>query len=450
VKFPKDFVWGAATAAYQIEGGAFAGSKGLNSWDVFTRVKNAVYQSHTGDVACDHVNRLSEDVALLKWLRVDSYRFSVNWSRVIPDGSGKVASDGLEFYDRLVDALLDAEINPLLTCFHWDYPAALLMRGGWLHPDSPEWFAEYVNVLVERLSDRVSDWITMNEPQVFLGMGHRTGEHAPGWRLDWDRWGEALLNTLRAHGKATQVIRQNSKKPPKVSIAPCSIIGVPESDNAADVAAAEAFTFRDQPSSAAHWCAKLYLDPILRGEFPQEYWKATTGHELELQADDLKLMNQPLDYLSLNYYSGERIRANANGTPKIVKPKPGEPLTMFSWPIMPRGMYYSVKFHYERYNLPIMITENGLASMDWVTADGTVPDYQRIDFLNQYLESLSKAVADGYPVLGYFHWSLLDNFEWAEGYKQRFGLIHVDFETQVRTPKASAHWYRDLLLRAHS
>jgi beta-glucosidase len=442
--FPEGFKWGAATAAYQIEGGWNQDGKGPSIWDVFVRKPGAIYQGHTGDVACDHLNRLDEDLDLLAEIGLQAYRFSVSWPRVLPSGQGEVNKFGLDFYDRLVDGLLKRSIEPFVTLFHWDYPERLFERGGWLADDSPKWFGDYARLVSNRLGDRVKQWITQNEPGIFLGLGHREGNHAPGLKLDYPAYFCAVRNAVLAHFEAVSAVRSGSPGC-QVGFAPHCITAVPASESAEDILAAWNWTFGAGNSARGHWQQRLYVDAYLTGEWPSDIEAGLSLEADSRHADVIRERFVRSDFLGLNFYTGPRVGAGEDGKPMELPDPPGMPRTMFDWPVRPSGLYWATRWHAERYSLPIYITENGLASMDWVARDGTVPDGLRIDFLKAYLSELGRACGDGVDVRGYFHWSLLDNFEWAEGYKMRFGLIHVDYETLKRTPKDSAAWYGEVI-----
>ncbi len=438
--FPENFAWGAAAASYQIEGGYQADGKGESVWDMFVRKKGAIWQNHTGDVACDHYNRYAEDVGLWKQIGLKAYRLSVSWPRVIPGGTGAINQAGLGFYDRLVDTLLAAGITPWVTCFHWDFPVELYHRGGWQNRDSAEWFAEYVGVLADRLSDRVEHWMTFNEPQCFLLMGLESGVQAPGDKLREQEVVRAQHNVLLAHGKAVQVLRARAKRPLKIGYAPVGVVSIPATPDAKDVAAAQA---RMATADASRWDNVSWYDPVFLGQYPERAGlleRLPPGFE-----SDLPTIAQPLDFCGTNIYFGTKVRAKDSGKPELVSEPIGAPITAFNWPVTPSALYYGPRFFWERYKLPVVITENGLSCRDWVAVDGAVHDPNRIDFMTRYLRELRRAIADGVRVDGYFHWSIMDNFEWAEGYKERFGLIHVDYETQQRTLKDSALWYAKVI-----
>jgi len=441
--FRKDFSWGAATAAYQIEGAVREGGRGPSTWDMFCKKPGAIWRDNSGDVASDHYHRWREDITLMKRLGLDAYRLSIAWSRVMPSGTGHINPKGLGFYDRLVDGLLKAGIKPWVTLFHWDYPLALYKRGGWLHPDSPKWFADYTRVVVDRLSDRVSDWMTLNEPPCFVFIGHLYGTHAPGDKLPLARALRVQHNTFLSHGRGVQVIRERAKLPPRVGIACVSHSKTPVSLGKADIETARQSTFTtDTPAS---WSDAWWMDPVILGRYPEDGIRANGKAMPKVTRDEMALMSQPLDFLGINVYQGGRVRRGANGKAVEVPYPVGNPITAFKWNLAPDSLYWAARFYYERYRLPIAVTENGMSGTDWASLDGKVHDPQRIDFLDRYLSALRQAARDGADIIGYFHWSLLDNFEWAEGFKERFGLIHVDYPTGKRTPKDSYYHYRKII-----
>jgi len=443
MSFPASFVWGAATSAYQVEGAAAQDGRGLSVWDTFCKQPGAIWQGQSGDRACDHYNRFRGDIGLMQEIGLRAYRFSISWPRVLPRGVGEVNEKGLAFYDALVDGLLAAGITPYATLFHWDFPEALYQRGGWLNRESAEWFAEYAQVVVDRLSDRVTNWMTLNEPQVFIKFGHGDGTNAPGLKLPLAEQLLAAHHCLLAHGRSVQVIRARAKKPARVGIAPVCVVKYPASASAGDIEAARAAT--SGVPERLLWNNAWFYDPVVLGGYPAE-GLAMYGADVPGAAPgDFELMKQPMDFLGLNIYEGQPVKAGADGKAEVVARPVGHPMTAFRWPVEPESLYWGPRFMYERYKLPIYITENGLSNIDWVSLDGKVHDPQRIDFTQRYLLALRRAVADGVDVRGYFHWSLMDNFEWSAGYKERFGLIHVDFETQGRVIKDSAKWYRGVI-----
>jgi beta-glucosidase len=444
--FPHNFTWGAAAAAYQIEGGWDADGKGLSIWDMLCRQPGRVWEGHTGNVACDHYKHYREDVALMAQIGLKAYRFSISWPRVMPQGTGAVNQAGLDFYDRLVDELMARGIEPWVTLFHWDFPYELYLRGGWLNSDSPHWFAEYAAVVVDRLSDRVSHWMTLNEPQCFIQLGHINGDHAPGIKLGLHEGLRAAHHVLLAHGRSVQVIRARAQGPAQVGWAPVGYVCYPESESADDIAAARRATFAIDAGTL--WNNSWWGDPVILGRYPEEGLRAYGGAVPRFPSSDMDIIRQPLDFYGCNTYSGVPLRMGDDGLGRVADMTPGHPHTLSLWKQTPAALYWGPRFLAEQYGLPVVITENGLSTCDWVGLDGRVHDGARIDFINRYLLEVARAIADGVDVRGYFVWSILDNFEWSDGYKQRFGLIHVDYGTQKRTLKESAHWYRDVI-RSH-
>ncbi len=448
MSFPANFTWGAATASYQVEGARADDGKGPSIWDAFCRTPGKIWEGQSGDIACDHYHRIEEDVALMKALGLKAYRLSLSWPRIIPGGEGAVNEAGLAFYDRLINALLAAGIEPWVTLFHWDYPLALQHRGGWLNPHSPAWFEAYTRVVVDRFSDRVTNWMTLNEPQCFIGLGLDFGSHAPGYHLPLPEVLRATHHALLAHGRATCVLREHAKRPATVGWAPVGVVTMPEDEGKpADVEAARAEMFAVPGNNWTRlWNNSLWGDPVVFGRYPDEAYR-NFGDALPCPpAADLALISTPIDFYGANIYNGQTYRATpAGGAEKAETDEDGFPHSLFYWKRKERSLYWGPRYLAERYKLPIVITENGMSCHDWVDLEGDVKDPQRIDFTRRYLRELRRAVADGVDVRGYFHWTLMDNFEWQEGYRQRFGLIHVDFGTLKRTPKQSYHWYREVI-----
>ncbi len=441
--FRDDFVWGAATASYQIEGAAREDGRGLSVWDTFCRQPGRVFEGHTGDVACDHYHRFAEDIALMKDIGLKAYRFSVSWSRLLPTGAGAVNPKGVDFYNRLIDSLLGAGITPFMTLFHWDYPQDLWNKGGWLNPDSPAWFADYAALIGKTYGDRVKHYMTLNEPQIFIGHGHQSGEHAPGVRFDRFHILRMCHNTLLAHGRAVAALRAASPGC-KVGVACAGDAYIPATDSAADVEAARAATFRLCPDTFA-WSVGWWADAMIHGRY-LDGAEETFGWEMpEIGPDDMKTMSPALDFWGQNTYFATVVKSDGRGGCEKVFPKVGRWKTAIGWTVSPEVMYYMPKFLYERYKLPIYQTENGLSNADHPAPDGRVADPKRIDFLNAYLYNFRRAAEDGVDLRGYFQWSLLDNFEWAKGYDDRFGMVYVDYQTQKRTPKDSAAWYAETI-----
>ncbi len=441
--FPNGFTWGAATSSYQIEGATREGGRGLSIWDQFDATDGKIQGGQRGDVACDHYHRYGQDIELMKAMNLQAYRLSVAWPRVMPTGVGAVNPEGLAFYDRLIDRLLEAGIDPWVTLFHWDLPLELHRRGGWLNSESPRWFEDYAAHMVDLLSDRVTHWMTINEPQIFVGLGYATGVHAPGHKLPF---AEQLLighRALLAHGRAVRVIRARAKKPPVVGWAPVGRAGIPVTSSGADIDAARRHSM--EIDAKGFWNNTWFGDAVCFGRYPEDGLARFGADVPKIEPGDMEMISQPIDFYGVNIYSGEPVRAGDNGEPVAVPRGPGYPQTAFGWTIEPEALYWGPRFLYERYKLPIVITENGLSCFDFVGTDGRVHDPARIDFLTRYLRSLACAIEDGTNVTGYFQWSLLDNFEWAEGYRQRFGLIFVDFTNQKRILKDSAAWYAELI-----
>ncbi|MCP4248904.1 MAG: beta-glucosidase [bacterium] len=443
MSFPSGFVWGAAAAAYQIEGAVDADGRRPCIWQTFCDTEGNIADGQSGATACDHYHRFREDVALMREIGLGAYRLSVAWPRVLPNGSGTVNAKGLDFYDAVVDECLAAGITPYVTLFHWDFPQALYERGGWLNRESAVWFAEFVRAVVDRLSDRVEHWITINEPQVFLSHGHLEGIHAPGDKLSLKEVLQAGHHVLLAHGRAVQSIREAAHKPPQIGYAPMGVVKMPASSSPADVdAARRAMTAVPKDHL---FCNTWWMDPVLLGRYPEDGLRAYGSSAPEVHDGDLEIINQPLDFLGLNTYFGDVVQAGPGGDPETIPHAAGYAQTSYHWPVTPEVLYWGPKTLFERYGVPIYITENGMSNADCVSLDGRVHDPQRIDYVQRHLLALERAVDDGVDVRGYFHWSILDNFEWAEGYRERFGLIHVDYSNQRRTLKDSAYWYNEII-----
>ena len=441
--FRDDFVWGAASASYQIEGAAYEDGKGLSVWDTFCKQPGRVYEGQSGDVACDHYHRWKEDIALMQRMGLKAYRFSVAWPRLLPAGTGAVNAKGVDFYNRLIDGLLEAGIEPYMTLFHWDYPQALWNRGGWLNPASSDWFADYASLIGKTYGDRVHKFITLNEPQIFIGHGHSNAEHAPGVCFQRFHLLRMCHNVLLAHGKAVSVLRATAPGC-KIGFASAGSPFVPATSSAEDVEAARHATFRLYPNDFAGsfgW----WGDAAILGKYPGD-WEKEFGWEMpEIGPNDMKTISAPVDFWGQNTYFATIVKADGRGGAEVVQPPVGHLKTGMGWVVVPEVMYYLPKFLYERYKLPIYQTENGISLPDAVSADGGVHDPARVDFLNAYIYQFRRAAEDGVDLRGYFQWSLTDNFEWARGYGDRFGLIHIDYTTQKRTMKDSAGWYAETI-----
>lgn len=449
--FPKDFTWGAAAAAYQIEGAAAVEGRGPSIWDTYSHIPGIIFDNHNGDVACDHYHRWEEDIALMRELGVGAYRLSLSWPRIMPQGTGAVNERGLAFYDRLIDGLLAAGITPWVTLYHWDLPQALQNRGGWMNREIVDWFGRYADIVGRRLGDRVKHWMTINEPPCVVGLGYQEGIFAPGLKLSF---GECLLaahHLLMAHGRGVQALRAACPQPVKISLAHTARERIPATDSAADVDAARKAYFAC--TQRGFWNLSWWADPVFLGRYPEEGLQTFAADLPAFTDADMKLIAQPLDFIGYNCYTGHKVRAAANGEPEL-SPEAwgvGNPRGTLPWlNVTPEAPYWAARFQHERYGLPVAFTENGFCNIDFVHLDGKVHDPQRIDFMARYLGQIARALREGIPVAGYFYWSILDNFEWREGYKDRFGLIHVDYATQKRTPKDSFRWYRETIRTAGS
>jgi beta-glucosidase len=433
IQFPTDFLWGSATSAYQIEGSPLADGAGPSIWQRFMHTPGLVQNGDTGDVACDHYQRYASDVALMRELGMQAYRFSVSWSRVLPRGKNAVNQPGLDFYDRLVDALLENGIEPMVTLFHWDLPAALDDLGGWLNPDIAMWFADYAAVMYRKLDDRVKRWATLNEPWVVTDGGYLHGALAPGHRNRFEA-PIASHHLLRAHGAAVQAYRAEGKH--QVGVVVNIEPKYPASDDPADQAA----TVR-----ADAYMNRQYLDPIFLGRYPDEMTEIFGEAWPAWPDEDHALIRQPIDFVGVNYYTRSVTRDDERSWPvraASVKQKQAT-YTETTWEVFPQGLTDALVWVKQRYgNPPIYITENGAAFFDPPVAEGgRIRDPLRIDYLRKHLVALHEAMQQGVDVRGYMVWSLLDNLEWSLGFSKRFGIIHVDFETQQRTLKDSARFY---------
>ena len=436
--FPSGFLWGVATAAYQIEGAVAADGRGDSVWDTFGRQPGVISGGHTGDVATDHYHRWPEDVALMADLGITAYRFSIGWPRVQPGGTGPANPAGLDFYDRLTDALLAAGIMPVPTLYHWDLPQPLEDEGGWLNRDVARRFADYAGLAAGRLADRIGMWITLNEPFVVTAFGYALGIHAPGKALMLDALPTAH-HQLLGHGLATAALRAAGAR--EVLITNNYSPAWPASDSEADVAAARACDALQN---------RMFTDPVLAGRYPDLGAFGIGPDGLSCVRDgDLAAISAPVDGLGVNYYMPTRLSAlPGSPLPFQLEPIPGYPVTAFGWPVIPAGLTETLTTLRERYGSalpPVYVTENGCSQADVVAADGTVDDRGRIGYLNGHIRAVHAAIGAGVDVRGYFEWTFTDNFEWSEGFRQRFGLVYTDFETQRRIPKASFAWYRDLI-----
>jgi beta-glucosidase len=434
-QLPPGFRFGTSTAAYQIEGAATEGGRGPSIWDTFCEGEGHIQDRSSGAVACDHYHRYVEDVALMKQLGVGGYRFSISWPRIQPTGSGKPNAEGLGFYDRLIDELLAHDVQPMATLYHWDLPQALEDDGGWLNRATVDRFAEYAAILGERFADRVEHWIPINEPNVVMMMGYSIGIHAPGRTLMFDAMPVAH-HLLLAHGRAAIALRQAGAT--SIGCANSHAPMWPASDDAADVGATKLFD--------ALWNG-MFTEPMLLGRYPVDLQPLLEGIA---EDGDMAVIRQPLDFYGVNYYNPFKIGAAREDAemPFEFRELFGYDTTDLGWPIVPdalREWLITLRARYRAALPPIYITESGCAYNMGPDEHGIVDDQQRIDYLDAHLRAVATAVQRGVDIRGYYTWSLMDNFEWAEGFTQRFGLVHVDYETLVRTPKRSFQWYADTI-----
>ncbi|GAB1824463.1 GH1 family beta-glucosidase [Herbidospora sp. RD11066] len=449
IEFPEGFIWGAATASYQVEGAAREDGRGPSIWDTFARTPGKVADGHTGDVACDHYHRYPEDVRLMADLGLDVYRFSTAWPRVVPDGSGPANPRGLDFYERLVDELLGAGITPYVTLYHWDLPQNLEDRGGWTSRDTAYYFADYAAAVHARLSDRVSNWTTLNEPWVCAFLGYGSGVHAPGV-TDAASAFKAAHHQLLGHGLAAQNLTGTLTLTLNMApvVTPAQVVDVAHvltDDDAEAVRRVDALLNRQ------------FLDPALKGSYPREVLEIAERHGGldHIRDGDLEIIRQPIDLLGINYYNPCLVQASPGavappawpGTEGIEFVTIEGPQTAMGWPIIPAGLSkLLVRLSHDYPDVGLIITENGAAFHDKAVGD-RVPDGDRVAYLDGHLRACHQAIAEGADLRGYLVWSLFDNFEWAEGYHQRFGIVRIDYATQRRLPKDSALWYRDVIQR---
>jgi beta-glucosidase len=432
--FPHGFVWGAATAAYQIEGAASEDGRGESIWDRFCVTEGKVRNGDSGAIACDFYHRYRDDVALLDDLGIGGFRFSIAWPRVLPTGRGKPNAAGLDFYDRLVDELLAHGIRPFATLYHWDLPQALEDEGGWPSRSTVDAFCEYAELVAGRLGDRVTDWITHNEPHVAAWSGYGNGAHAPGRESPADALA-AAHHLLLSHGLAAEVLRRDVPGA-RVGISPDLWPMEAASDSPEDLAAA-----READGDQNRW----FLDPLFRGEYPADMLELFAPHVPEIADGDLETIAAPLDFLGVNYYHRDVYERTGDGGRRVLH-QPGSVYTEMGWEVTPHALHKLLLRLRDDYAPPaIYITENGAAFGDVRGHDGRVYDPERKAYLAEHIREIGRAAADGVPVAGYFVWSLMDNFEWAHGYCKRFGLVYVDFPTLERVPKASFYWYRDFI-----
>lgn len=440
--FPKDFLWGAASSAYQIEGYSLADGGGASIWDTFTHTPGKIAYGDHGDMACDSYHRYGEDIALLKELGVKAYRFSTSWARVDPNADGNWNTAGISYYDAVVDACLKIGIEPYMTLYHWELPQAAEDRGGWRSEETAHAFARFAGMMADHFKGRVKNYFTLNEPQCTTSLGHQQGIHAPGLQLDLAEQFTVHINQMLAHGLAQRAIKE-ADPTAIVGIASTGNLCYPETETEENIHAARTATFA---VSDDNWIFthQWLLDPICLGKFP-----ACVGTVLEPLAkavtpEQLEIIHTVPDMLGYNIYNGHAVRAGKDGLEYVPK-HPGYPRTALKWPVTPEVLDWGVRFLQERYSLPAYITENGLSCNDRIYLDGRVHDIDRIDFLARYLGALSRAIENGADIRGYFHWALTDNFEWHSGYAERFGLVYIDFPSVRRIPKDSFFWYKNVI-----
>ncbi|MFZ0743624.1 MAG: GH1 family beta-glucosidase [Terracidiphilus sp.] len=435
--YPEGFLWGCATAAYQIEGGAKDDGRGPSVWDTFSHTPGKTFHGETGDVADDSYHLYKEDVKLLKALGVSGYRMSISWSRVFPAGTGAPNPKGIDYYERVVDELLANNIKPYITLFHWDLPQAL--PGGWQSRNTPKAFADYAAYIAKRLGDRVHHFMTTNEFTCFTDLGYRTGRFAPGLKLSDAAANQVRHNGILAHGLAVEAIRANAPSGTEVGLAENANVCVPVMESAEDLEAAHRATREENAP---------FLTTVMEGKYPDSYLEEQGANAPRVEPGDMKAIGSPLDFVGLNIYTPQYVRADGSPKGYAIEPMPDSYPHMYSpWITLgPECIYWGVRNVSEVWKpKALYITENGTSSDDVLTPEGRVDDVDRVMYLRNHLTHLHRAAAEGYPIKGYFLWSLLDNFEWADGYSKRFGIHYVDFKTEKRTPKLSAAWYKDVI-----
>lgn len=438
IQFPKDMKWGTATASYQIEGATKEGGRGVSIWDTFSKTPGNVVNGDNGDVACDSYHRFEEDVDIMKELGIDVYRFSVAWPRIFPNGTGEVNQEGLDYYHRLVDKLLEAGIEPMCTLYHWDLPQALQDKGGWNNRETIDAFVNYAEVMFNEFSGKIKQWLTLNEPWCISFLSNYIGVHAPGGNHDLQLATQISHHLLVAHGKTVKKFRELGIDG-QIGFAPNTTWIEPFSNRQEDI---------DACNREIGWYIEWFMDPVFKGTYPDFMldWFKKKGVELDIQDGDMETINQPVDFLGINYYTGHIGRYKENeGLLDWEKIEMNDERTDIGWPIFPEGFYnvlMRVKNSYG--DIPIFITENGSCYND-EPENGRVKDVGRINYLQQHLTALSRAISSGVNIKGYITWSLMDNYEWAEGYTMRFGIVHVNYRTLERTKKDSYYWYKQMI-----
>jgi len=440
--FPSDFQWGAATASYQIEGSIEADGKGESIWDRFTHTPGQIWNNETGDLACDHYRRYREDVKMMADLGLNTYRFSISWPRIFPNGKGILNEKGLDFYRRLIDELHKHKIKPAVTLYHWDLPQPLQDQGGWNNRDTAYYFADYAAAVFESLDLPVELWITLNEPWVVAYLGHAFGIHAPGIS-DFSTALQVGHHLLLAHGLAVRVFREADRGEEPIGITLNLAPVQPNTDSPEDIEAAK---------RSDGFMNRWFLDPLFRGYYPPEMVEIFS-RRLKLpdqEEGDAAIISQPVDFLGINNYTRVLVESSGSQDDFMGNPvnPPNQEYTEMGWEVYPEGLYQLLtRVHHDYGPLPLYVTENGAAFPDQLTTAGEVEDPRRINYLQSYLQAAWRAIEAGVPLKGYYVWTLMDNFEWAFGYSKRFGLIYIDYQTQKRYLKKSAHWYKEVIAR---
>ena len=411
--FRDDFVWGVASSSYQVEGTDANDGRGKNVWDAFTEA-GRIYENQNAYTTCDHMHHYKEDYALMKNLGIKAYRFSLNWARILPEGTSRVNEKAIRMYRDMITCMKENGITPYITMFHWEFPQALYERGGWLNPEVIDWFGEYAKVVAENFSDICEYFITINEPQCVVGLGHLSGVHAPGLKLSAKDTFQIAHNLMKAHGQAVINLRKYAVRDIKVGYAPTGGVAYPYTDKPEDIEAAKKVYFGFyNPMDNWTWNVAWFSDPVFLGHYPKEGLEKFAEYLPEITEEDMELIHQPLDFMGQNIYNGYYIRAGKDGEPEFVDRAPGFPKTGSDWPVTPEAFYYGIRFLTERYPLPLYITENGMSCHDNISADGRVHDPNRITFLDSYIGAMQRASDEGADVRGYFLWTFLDNFEYS-------------------------------------
>ncbi len=439
LKFPENFVWGVATAAYQIEGAAYEDGKGLSIWDKFTHIPGKIYNNHNGDIACDHYHRYKEDIKLMAELNIKNYRFSISWPRILPEGKGNINNKGIDFYNNLIDELLKYSIEPHITLYHWDLPLKMDEIGGWLNKDVSKYFADYAEIVIKKFSDRVKNWFTFNEADWFIHNGYELGTHAPGYKLSEKEVNQVKFNVLYSHGLGMQVIK-NYNSNLKAGIVHSPITFIPDEKNELHYKKLLDLYYKNN--------AEMF-SPIFEGKYPDFIFEKWGKDKPIFTEEELKIISTPTDYLGLNLYTSTILKWDNSKNKYIVDKEKMKKMekTDIGWIRTPEILYWATKALFDLYKPEkILITENGASYHDIPDKNGEINDIKRIELLKDYLKNLHKSISEGTKVTGYFLWSFLDNFEWAEGYKERFGIIYIDYKNNLnRIIKKSARWYSNII-----